>query len=115
MAMSDATIIYKRHDRNLDSGNGTNGSLVGSEDEEIFTEAQQEVVCRLVAMMTSELSMNLADHGDMLTTLRERVAAVEASLSTMMSLLSDSKTVKSLKTIEATSEVVRKRKVKVRE
>jgi hypothetical protein len=110
--MSDATIIYKRHHgRDLGGGNG-NGSLVnGTEDEDIFTEAQQDVVCRLVAMMTSELSMNLADHSEAIASIRERLAAVEASLSVMMSLFGgDSK--KAIKTIEA-SETVRKRKMRV--
>jgi hypothetical protein len=61
--------------------------------------------------MNNEMRMDLADHGDAIAALRERVAAVEASLSTMMSLLSlgDSKTVN---TIEA-SETVRRRRMRV--
>jgi hypothetical protein len=112
--MSDAGIIYKTHNAlDRDASNSTDGSLVGYDDQEPFTEEQQDIICRLVAMLSSEMRTDLDDHGDTIASLRERLAAVEASLSVMMSLLGgDSETVKAVKTIEA-SETVRKRKMRV--
>jgi hypothetical protein len=111
--MSDAGIIYKTHNAlDRDAGNSTDGSLVGYDDQEPFTEEQQDIICRLVAMMNSEMRMDLDDHSDAIASLRERLAAVEASLNTMMTLLSSTTNgINGTKTIEASetkTNVVRK-------
>jgi hypothetical protein len=120
--MSDADIVYKVRDgrtgRDLyrDDTDGNGSSLVASDDQETLSEEQQDVICRLVAMMARELRMSIDDHSDMITTLRERVANLEGQLTTLTSLLgtngSNGKTGKAVKTIEA-SETVRKRKMRV--
>jgi hypothetical protein len=110
--MSDADIVYKTTYTARDRDGG-NGSLVGSDDEEPFSAAQTDIICRVLAMADSELRRDLADHSDLLSNLRERVAMIEGQVSILMSLLGgDSKAVKSVKTIEA-SETVRKRKMRV--
>jgi hypothetical protein len=118
MVMSGADIVYKVRDgrdfSGLDGGNGNGSSLVASDDPEPFSEEQQDVICRLVAMMARELQMSNDDHSDMITMLRERVANLEGQLTTLPSLLGTN--AKGLKTIEASeTKTIRQRKVKVRE
>jgi hypothetical protein len=117
MAMSDATIIYKRHEGHVldgdgDSGNG-NGSLVSSDDSELFTSLQLDAIAQAMALLDGKIHMDLDGHSEAIASLRERLVAVEASLSVLTSLLgTNGKTSKAVKTIES-SEAVRKRKMRV--
>jgi hypothetical protein len=90
--MSGDELVYKRRDDALvghANGSHDNGDDI-SAGYEPFSEEQRDVLCRVIAMMGSDISdelrMDVADNRDMIAALRERLAAGEASLKLMTSL-----------------------------
>jgi hypothetical protein len=92
--MSDELVFKRRDNALVRHGNGNGNSHdngdVSLDGYEPFTSEQRDVICHLVAMMADEISeelrVNITDNRDMIVSIRERLAAGEASLTLMTSL-----------------------------